>query len=137
MLARKCFWLAGAFKVRSLNTSTYFSLVTSWKINSEKLFVTHKLKMLTQSIKKVQKTWNHTLKRLSVKAGMGNRGTEWGEWGEGGGNAGNRSRNAGNGNGNVGNLSGNARNARNVGNGVGMRWIWVTMWGIRVEMRGI
>ena len=55
---------------------------------------------------------------LSVKAGMGNQGTEWGEcrkweW------------ECGNGVGNAGNLGGNAGNAGNAGNEVGMRRIMV------------
>ena len=52
---------------------------------------------------------------LSVKAGMGNRGTEWGEWwecGESGGNARNQGGNARNQGGNAGNQSGNERNKR-------------------------
>ena len=67
---------------------------------------------------RIRKIW------LSVKAGMGNRGTEREECGNGGGNAGNRSENAGNqggnagnGGGNMGNLGGNEGNRdRNAGN---------------------
>ena len=46
---------------------------------------------------RIRKIW------LSVKAGMGNRGTEWRECGNWGENVGNRSENAGNHGGNAGN----------------------------------
>ena len=69
------------------------------------------------------------LTRLSVKAGMGNRGTEWGEWWkrvESGWDAGNQGENAGNQGGNAGIGVGNAGNAGiqvgNAGNQANSLW---------------
>ena len=76
---------------------------------------------------------------LSVKAGMGNRGKEWGKWWDAG-NQDWNSRNQGGNAGNAGNHGGNDENAGNPGgnarNRDRMRWMMVGMQGIGVGMWG-
>ena len=72
-------------------------------------FVLFLLKFYFCSTKSIESL---SLKQLSVKAGMGNWGTEWGNDG----NAGNQGGNAGNQGGDAGNGGGNVRIAENAGN---------------------
>ena len=107
------------FYVKTLPLAMQFHFLIKFTTNSQISFWIKLKYNFDFSVLTLKLAW------LSVKAGMGKWGTEWGEWG-GGGNGGGNAENIG---GNAGNEGGNARNARNVGYWVGMQGIWVRMRG--------